>query len=229
MSKALEYLKKSNAKLYKNPTGGFGAFGIRFYIKEPVQQTVNVKECIEFVFSSIPKKVYSNVKSVQIGKFPFLNKRHLQAMYKDGIIYVTNEHEDNKSLISDIVHEISHALEDEKSNEIYGDGLVASEFIEKRKSLYRLMSANNLVGDRVSEKHFLETKYSPMFDQFLYSVIGYDRLWQYTNGLFVSPYAATSLGEYFANGFENFFINDIFIVKKTCPQVYNKLILFLEM
>jgi hypothetical protein len=229
MSKALEYLKKINSKTYNNPTGGFTAFGIRFYIKEPVQKAVNVKDCIEFIFSRIPKRLYNNINSIQIGKFPFLNSRHLQAMYKDGTIYVTNEHEDNNSLISDIIHEISHAFEEAKHQEIYGDELVKNEFIEKRRTLYRLLSTNSLVGNKISENDFLKTEYCIKFDEYLYSTLGYERLWPYTNGLFISPYAATSLGEYFANAFENFFVNDIFIVKKTCPQVYNKLVLFLEM
>ena len=43
------------------------------------------------------------------------------------------------------------------------------------------------------------------FDEFLYKTVGYDLLRDLTVELFVSPYAATSLREYFANGFEHYF------------------------
>lgn len=229
MSKALQYIKKSSTRLQKNTTGGFSKYGIRFYVREPVQQTVDLNDCIEFIFTNIPRTLYRNVNSIYIGSFPFLNSRHLQAMYKDNIIYVTNRHEDNRSLISDIIHEISHAFEESNREQIYGDNLIKNEFLEKRKTLYRLLDASGLVRAKIKESDFLNTQYSLAFDEYLYRIVGYDTLWNYTNGLFISPYAATSLQEYFANTFENFFINDIFVVKKTCPQVYNKLILFLEM
>jgi hypothetical protein len=43
-------------------------------------------------------------------------------------------------------------------------------------------------------------------------------------GLFLSPYGATSLREYFSNAFEGYFLNDEKeYVKKISPAVYNKL------
>ena len=39
-------------------------------------------------------------------------------------------------------------------------------------------------------------------------MVGYDNLNNFTNGLFSSPYGATSLKEYFANGFEEFFLGN---------------------
>jgi Mlc titration factor MtfA (ptsG expression regulator) len=43
-------------------------------------------------------------------------------------------------------------------------------------------------------------------------------------GLFVSPYGATSLEEYFANAFENFYLEDPDDVKKISPALYNLIV-----
>jgi len=42
-----------------------------------------------------------------------------------------------------------------------------------------------------------------------------------TMGLFASPYGATSLKEYFANGFEKFYLGETRLVKATSPVLYN--------
>ena len=62
-------------------------------------------------------------------------------------------------------------------------------------------------------------------DDYLYQVVGYDRLNFIVSsyGLFASPYAATSLQEYFANGFEHFFLDDRKNLKECCPELYKKI------
>ena len=77
---------------------------------------------------------------------------------------------------------------------------------------------------------FVNTEYSEDFDQLLYKEVGYDRLTFFTMGLFVSPYGATSYREYFANGFENYFLNDPQYVKVVSPAVYDKIdgLVFME-
>ena len=40
-------------------------------------------------------------------------------------------------------------------------------------------------------------------------------------GLFASPYGATSLREYFANGFEKYFLGEAQHVKEVSPMLYN--------
>jgi Mlc titration factor MtfA (ptsG expression regulator) len=48
-------------------------------------------------------------------------------------------------------------------------------------------------------------------------------MWYLIGGLFPSPYAATSLREYFAIGFEYYYLKDRSQLKKECPFLYNKL------
>ena len=61
------------------------------------------------------------------------------------------------------------------------------------------------------------------FDEFLSDEVGYPTLLSITMGLFVSPYGATSLSEYFANGFEFYFLKDPGYVSKISPKLYEKI------
>ena len=71
---------------------------------------------------------------------------------------------------------------------------------------------------------FQEFKFTTgTFDEFLYKTVGYETLVNITMGLFISPYAATSLKEYFANGFEAYFIGDRSYLKKISPYIYDKI------
>ena len=71
-------------------------------------------------------------------------------------------------------------------------------------------------------KHFFDVEYSQKLDMFFYRDVGYDALSMLTVGLFVSPYGATSLREYFANGFEEYFTGEPHNLKKISPQLYIK-------
>ena len=62
-----------------------------------------------------------------------------------------------------------------------------------------------------------------MFDSFLHKEVGYSILENAAMGLFVSPYAATSLEEYWAVGFEDYFVGDREYLKKISPQLFNKI------
>ena len=58
---------------------------------------------------------------------------------------------------------------------------------------------------------------------FLYADVGYPLLTSLTMGLFISPYAATSLREYFARGFEEYYIGDRKYLTNISPVLYNKI------
>ena len=59
--------------------------------------------------------------------------------------------------------------------------------------------------------------------------VGYDKLRHLVSGLYLSPYAATSLSEYWANGFEAIFTGeDPKYIKQICPALYEKLIAIVQ-
>jgi hypothetical protein len=124
-------------------------------------------------------------------------------------------------MIDDIVHEIAHAVEESKIEEVYFDGVIEREFLGKRERLCSLLISE---GYDLSSTFCLNTEYSEKFDKFLYQTVGYETLASITMGLFYSPYAATSLREYFANGFEHYFIGDRQYLKDVSPVLYNKVV-----
>ena len=70
----------------------------------------------------------------------------------------------------------------------------------------------------------MNKRYSAELDHFFYKTVGYDLLRPLSSGLFYSPYAVTSLREYFANGFEAYFMKeDIPRIKSVSPELYKKI------
>jgi hypothetical protein len=228
MNKLVNYLRSSHEKNILNPVGERYFSGLRVDITHPVQAGVNLEGCFSYVFDSMPSLFFSKVKQIKIGQFPFLKSRQVEAIYKNGIIYLTNDHENNHSVISDLVHEIAHSFEEDRSGEIYGDGYIKEEFISKREKLYYSLESLGLISYPITKNDFFETTYTQRFDEYLHTTVGYEKIQQIAMNLFISPYATTCLREYFANGFENFFINDINVVKKISPNIYNKILSYLE-
>lgn len=228
MNKLINYLQNSYSKNTANPVGERYFSGLRVDIQQPVQAGVNLEGCFSYVFDSMPSIFYSRVKEVKIGEFPFLKSRQVEAIYKNGVIYLTNNHENNHSVISDLVHEIAHSFEETEFEKIYGDNSVKNEFLAKRERLFHSLQSLGLITYPISKQDFLETNCMSRFDEYLYSTVGYEKIQTIAMNLFISPYAATCLREYFANAFENFFINDINVVKKISPNIYNKIISYLE-
>ena len=95
-----------------------------------------------------------------------------------------------------------------------------NEFIEKRKQLFHMLAERNY---DIPTKYFLDPEYDEDFDMFLYTVVGYPVLLTLTYDLFTSPYAITSLREYFAKGFEEYFLGDQKNFKQTSPVLYNNI------
>lgn len=226
--KSLEYMKNSNTAVKFSPLGTFAVGGLHVYVKEPVPEQIDIEYCFSYILEKMPKIFFRNIAKVFVGQFPFLKNREVDAIYKDGTIYITNNQETNESMIADIIHELAHAFEEEHKDGLYGDLSIENEFLSKRKALLNILKSNNLLPNNIEEKHFSQLEYNQDFDLFLYKTVGYQRLSNLTNNIFISPYAATCLREYFASAFEIFFTKDLFIVKKQAPSVYKKLINYLE-
>ena len=70
---------------------------------------------------------------------------------------------------------------------------------------------------------YIDPGYNYKFDQYLYRDIGYDKLRTISSSLFYSPYAITSLREYWANGFENYLLGNRQKLKDLSPILYTKI------
>lgn len=195
---------------------------INLYIKDPLTREVDVRSVMDVVSKTIPEHLMSEIDSIFVGIFDEFEEMETNAMFKDGAVYLSNDQDNEEDMIDDIIHEIAHSLESPRGHLIYGDGKVEQEFLQKRMKLYEILKAEGL---KPKLKQCKNPEYSKDFDMYLYEKVGYDRLNFICSsyGLFTSAYSATSLREYFANGFEYYFLDDRSYLSKICPQLYKKL------
>jgi len=125
-----------------------------------------------------------------------------------------------EDLIDDLIHEIAHSIEENRTEIIYGDGLLKKEFLGKRERLFWILQSNDYKPYSKIRDSFV---YDKEIDLYFYKEIGYETMWNIVTGLFPSPYSATSLREYFAIGFEEFYIGDRNSLKRDCPILFSKL------
>lgn len=194
---------------------------ILLLVNDPLHESINVSLVKKKIEKNIPKKLFNNLDYIYIGNFDELKARDVQSAYLRGAIFINNEDQTEDSLYAAIVHELAHSIEETFRESIYGDDELAAEFVSKRKKLRTILKQENIIyPDSIA---YIRTEYNPSFDKFFYETVGYDRLNQLIVNIFMSPYAVTSLREYFANGFEHFYLFDRDYLKTICPKLYTKI------
>ena len=216
----IEAIIAESTRRQKEQQKEFYLFGKLFYINEPFVEDVNVQVVIDTIEKVIPRHLFQEVDNVMVGSFDFLEERALEAMYKDGAIYVTNQLYTEKDLLENIIHEASHSVEEVLGYHIYSDQKIYNEFVGKRERLESILKS---AGYDVGGLNFAETEYDKEFDRFLLEEVGYANLGNLIMGLFVSPYAATCLREYWGVGFEDYFIGDRKYLRKVSPELFKKI------
>ena len=216
-----DYLYMSQ-KRFENQRREFTMDDIQVFIKDKITNGINIKNVLDVINSYIPSEFLKEIDSIYVGMFDDFIKKDVNAAYKDGAIYISNVQDSEQDLIDDIVHEIAHSLEQPYGHIIYGDGKVEEEFVQKRKRLYEILKDEEL---KPNLKLFTDPEYNKKMDDYLYKKVGYDRLnfIAASYGLFTSAYPATSLREYFASGFEYYFLEDPTYLMKISPQLYKKI------
>ena len=184
----------------------------------------NVEELLRIIKNKIPHELVSGLDYVLIGGSSYMEDRDVDSVYKDGIIYMSNEMQDLEEAALSMIHEIAHLVE-ETHPDIYMDQTIETEFLGKRKKLEQILKAH---GIETAVSDFQNAEYSEKFDDFLYLQVGYPTLRTLASGLFLSPYAATSIREYFADAFEEYFTREQRHVKLISPSVYYKIEELLE-
>lgn len=212
---SLKYLKNSSSD--KKEYYLFNK--IPFILKDPLPIYVEIENVISNINRSIPEHLFYEIDSIFIGQFPELEQRDVKAAYLDGAIYTTNVQKSDVDLFDDIVHEVAHSLEKPKYLEIYGDDLIELEYLGKKRRLLDILKAR---GYNIDSSAYTTVKYDKQFDEFLYFDLGFKKLENFTNGLFVTPYSVTSISEYFSEGFENFFLKDKKYLNKISPELFKK-------
>ena len=214
--------EKHNQKLQQNKDF-YTPSGITVYFKDTIDnEKVDPEKVLAAVESKIPVEFLSEIEMIIIGQFDEFEERDINAFYESGTLYITNIQDDNEDMIDDIIHEIAHSLEQPYGLEIYGDNKVKQEFIDKRMNLHSILWS---MGYKAPKSFFLETEFEAEFDDYLFKTVGYDKLNVICSGMFITAYAATSLREYFATGFAEYFLhpdNHSFF-QKVSPNLYRKI------
>jgi|TARA_R100000455_G_C6244894_1_gene102868 hypothetical protein len=187
---------------------------------DPLPEYINLRAVLDKIETMLPNDYFKYVDAMKIGTFPEMIDRELNAMYNDGVLYVSNFQSSEEDMYDDIIHEIAHAVEDNNRDLIYGDERLMVEFLGKRKRLYSILKSQ---GYDVTLKEFLNVSYDEDFDMFLYQDIGYTKLNNLVMGLFPGAYSVTSLNEYFAVGFERYYMREGKNLSKMCPVLIKKI------
>ena len=123
-------------------------------------------------------------------------------------------------MIDDLIHEIAHSNEKQYEQIIYEDGKLEQEFLQRRKKLAFILKDKNY---GIPTGFIYNSDYDKNIDDYLYEKVTYDTLWQLIPGIFPSPYAITSIREYWAKGFEQFYMGKRQDLKETSPVLFSKL------
>mgnify|MGYP003627486749 CR=1 FL=1 len=190
---------------------------IYVFIKDPLPEYIDLHKILKKIEDIIPRSFFYEVESIFVGQFDEFYKMNVNAFFANGTIHVTNQQDNDEDMLDDIVHEVAHAVEVGFPLDIYGNQNIRDEFLGKRKRLYKILSLENY---DVSLNDFLELDFSEEFDNFLYIEVGYPDLRTLSAGLFPSPYAVTSIREYFAVGFERIFFGNVEEIKSSCPFLF---------
>ena len=219
----LEYMKNRQKKILEQVSNYYTTSGIQVYFKEQlVNPDLDVERVTARLEKLVPTHLLSEIEMIIFGYFDEFEEKEISAFYKDGMLYMSNFIQDEEELLEHMIHEVSHSVEESHGREIYYDQKVKNEFISKRAVLHDLLWK---MGFKAPQSLFADIEYNHEFDMYLFQEIGYDKLSEVIMGLFISPYAATCLREYFATGFTDFYShsNDHGYLNKISPKLFQKL------
>jgi len=194
--------------------------GIDIFVKDQLPQEIDIDFVIRYVAKRLPDHVLSNIEIIYVGLFHDLVVRDINALWQNGAIYITNNQDSEMDMIDDLIHEIAHSNEKQYERIVYEDNSLEEEFLVKRKQLAHILKQK---GYDLPTGFIYNVEYDKVIDDFLYETVTYDVLWQMVPGIFPSPYAATSLREYWAKGFEEFYMGNPQDLKKIAPSLFSKL------
>lgn len=216
MNKLKNYITEQQGELFEYLV----ASKIPLIIKDKLSSDIYIPDLIKRIESVLPNISKYLIDSIIVANLDVFRKNKTNALYHDKKIYVSNNQDNLNDMLDDIVHEYSHALEEKYGEEIYFDHSIKDEFISKRDSLRSMLSTRY----DLNNYDFDKLEYDKEFDKLLFNVIGYEKFGNLTkHGLFINPYAATSLREYFATGFEEYVLGDHKELETISPKLYQKI------
>jgi len=217
------YIENRQKELMNQQVDFYTPTGIHVYFKDKLENnSIDIEKVISIVESKLPHHLLSEIEMIVVGWFKEFEERDINAFYKDAILHVSNQQDDVDDMVDDIIHEVAHAAEEAYGFDIYSDSSVKKEFLQKR---IRLRDELSSLGYKIPKSFFSDVEYSEEFDNFLLNTVGYDKLNIICVGMFINAYAPTSLREYFATGFTDFYMrpDDRSALKSVSPVLYKKI------
>ena len=196
----------------------------RFYFNRG-KKDIDIEKVMGLLRSNLPVSSYVGINNVYFGEFDILKKRSLTALHHKDNIYISSEElVSEKEILDDLVHEFAHRFEENNSEKIYEDGKIINEYLGKMNRLHDLIAQEyDLEEHGVTYFDFINTEFDPVFDKFLYKVVGYEKIVNLAPTLFIRPYAATSVREYFATGFEDYYLEGGMQLKNISPILHSRI------
>ena len=204
----------------ENTSNFFRLKDIEVFEENPLSDHINIGTLLKMIEKTVPQCFYQGIKAIRIGNYEEFERRDANAFYRNGELFISNKQDNYGDIVDDVVHEIAHHVETLYPEEIYGDTTLIAEFLRKRTQLDFELKTEGYWTDKYD---FRNMKYSKSFDEFLYKRVGRSMLAMTTAGLFIRPYAAISMREYFATGFEAYYLGDREALYKISPALYHKI------
>lgn len=218
----IDYIKESNKKAQDR--NEYMLFNVPVYVINKFPSNIKINNILDSVKDIINKKYLDRLDAIYIGDFKDLNRRDIQSMLKDDAIWISSNNVKNvitePLVVENIIHEIAHHLEEKYQSIIYGDGKLEREYDSKKNRLFHLLKNE---GYDIDLGLFFSDDMLKEFDNFLYKVVGYDKLALLSAGLFLSPYSITTVREYFASGFLNYLLDEDDHLSDVSPTLYQKI------
>lgn len=218
----IDYIKESNKKAQDR--NEYMLFNVPVYVINKFPSNIKINNILDSVKDIINKKYLDGLETIYIGDFKDLNRRDIQSMLKDDAIWISSNNVKNvitePLVVENIIHEIAHLLEEKYQSQIYGDGKLEREYNSKKSRLFHLLKNE---GYDIDLELFFSDDMLKEFDNFLYKVVGYDKISLLTAGLFLSPYSITTVREYFASGMLDYLTNDNSYIDEISPVLYSKI------
>ena len=103
MKENLERYIRSSFGRILNEQKEFTIFNdIQVYVNEELPQNVDIRAVLDKVSEKIPTYLTSNLDSIQVGHIDQFEKKSVNALYKNGTIYVTNYQDNNEDMVDDL-------------------------------------------------------------------------------------------------------------------------------
>jgi len=218
----IDYIKESNKRAQNR--NEYMLFNVPVYVINKFPNNIKINNILNTVKDTISKNYLNGLDAIYIGDFKDLNRRDIQSMLKDGAIWISSNNVKNvitePLVVENIIHEISHLLEERYQSEIYGDGKLEREYNSKKNRLFNMLKSD---GYTLSYDLFFSDDMLKEFDDFLYRTVGYDKISLLTSGLFLSPYSITTIREYFASGMLNYLLEEGEYLNEISPVLYKKI------